>query len=75
MNHDTATTPLTSQPLSPADQMVDRIRIASLDNLIAALPEVVDEAMQKVIPHWYTPELAASLAEGIAAQLRAGVTA
>lgn len=59
----TATAPLTSQPASPADQMVDRIHAASLDNLIAALPEAVNEAMRKAIPHRYTPEIAAQIAE------------
>lgn len=48
---------------SPADQMVDRIRTASLNQLVAAIPESVDKAMRETLPHWYTPELAAQIAE------------
>jgi uncharacterized membrane protein len=56
---------------SPADEMADRVTAASLDRLIAALPDAVDQSMRTTVPHLYTPELAASLADAIAAELRA----
>lgn len=34
-----------------------------LDRLTAALPEVVDQALRDTLPHRYTPELAAQIAE------------
>ncbi|MGW1616557.1 hypothetical protein ACWCQZ_45435 [Streptomyces sp. NPDC002285] len=40
------------------------------DQLYAALPSAVDEAMQAALPGQYTPELAASLAEAMATVLR-----
>lgn len=51
--------------------MVDRIHTASLDRLIAALPDAVDESMRKAIPHRYTPELAAKFTAAMIAELRA----
>ncbi|MDX3747487.1 DUF6907 domain-containing protein [Streptomyces sp. AK08-02] len=42
----------------------------SLDRLIAALPDAVDESMRKAIPHRYTPELAAKFTAAMIAELR-----
>lgn len=49
---------------NPKDQRLDRGRA------IADLPKVVDEAMQKTLPGHYTPELAAQIADFVAAELR-----
>lgn len=42
----------------------------NLTEVIAALPEAVDQAMRKTLPNDYTPELAAAIAETMAAELR-----
>lgn len=44
---------------------------ASLDRLIAALPDAVDQSMRKTLPHRYTPEIAAQFAQTMADELRA----
>jgi hypothetical protein len=61
MTHLAISTPTKS---TPPDQRLDR------DRAIAALPKVVDEAMQKTLPGHYTPELAAQVADFVAAELR-----
>lgn len=60
------TTP--TAPSTPTDQ---RPTAASLDRLIAALPDAVDESMRAAIPHLYTPELAAKFTAAMIAELRA----
>ncbi|MDX3689915.1 hypothetical protein PV726_06105 [Streptomyces europaeiscabiei] len=54
----------TAPAATPTDQRFDR------DRAIAALPEVVDEAMRNTIADHYTPELAAQVADFVAAELR-----
>jgi hypothetical protein len=41
-----------------------------LDRLIAALPDVIDQSLKTTIPHRYTPELAAQMANRMIANLR-----
>ncbi|MFD9111593.1 hypothetical protein [Streptomyces bottropensis] len=60
MTHLAISAPTTS---TPTDQPLDR------DRAIAALPKVVDEAMRKTVAG-YTPELAAQVADFVAAELR-----
>jgi len=43
--------------------------VPNRDTFIAALPGAVDEAMQKAIPHLYTPELATQIAKNMATEL------
>jgi len=49
-----------------ANTTTDREGLAPL---AAALPAIVDRAMQDTIPHRYTPELAAAIAEDVIARL------
>lgn len=48
-----------------------RVAAASLDRLIAALPDAVDQSMRTAIPHLYTPEKAAEFTAAMTAELRA----
>lgn len=71
MKQTTATAPATR---TPADEMADRVTAASLDRLIAVLPEVADESMRTAIPHLYTPERAAEFTAAMIAELRSPQT-
>jgi hypothetical protein len=66
----TAAAPSARSTISSADEMTDRVTTASLDRLIAVLPEAVDESMQTAIPHLYSPELAAKFTAAMIAELR-----
>jgi len=66
----TSRTPSTSTSPCGRDDVTERVLSASLDEAIAALPDAVDEAMRAALPHRYTPELAAQLAETMAAKMR-----
>ena len=52
---------------SPADEMADRAIAASLDKVVAAIPEAVQQAAQKT--GLCTPEQAAEITAGIIARL------
>lgn len=54
-----------------ADEVTDRPTAASLDRLIAALPDAVDQSMRNAIPHLYTPEKAAEFTAAMITELRA----
>lgn len=57
---------MTTTPNTPGvDQMVDRIRTASLDQPVGALPKVADKVMRETLPQWYTPELAAEFTQTV----------
>jgi hypothetical protein len=51
--------------------MVDRIRAAGLDKVIAALPDAVDQALRKAVPGSYTTETATAITSHMIARLRA----
>lgn len=53
-------------PSTPTDQ---RVTASSLDRLIAALPDAVDQSMRTAIPHLYTPEKAAEFTAAMIAEL------
>ncbi|MBE4790712.1 hypothetical protein HW846_46570 [Streptomyces sp. NE06-02F] len=78
----TASTPSTPTSHRDAEQtaardLAEHIEAAKgpegLARLVAALPKVVDQAMQTTLPHKYTPELAEAIAAQVIAQLT-GVT-
>lgn len=67
----TAVAPPARSAVGSADEMTDRVTAASLDRLIAALPDAVDQSMRTALPHRYTPELAAQFTQTMADELRA----
>lgn len=58
-------------PLALAEHITATKGPDGLDRLAAALPAIVDRAMQDTIPAKYTPELAAAIAEDVIARLTA----
>jgi hypothetical protein len=59
-----------SQPREHGEASTSEASGLNRDQLCAALPSAVDEAMRSALPGQYTPEIAAAIAEGMVALLR-----
>lgn len=60
----------TPAPADIAREHADALSTLDFDNVIAALPDAIDAAMKKTVPHLYTPECAQRLAADMTAHLR-----
>jgi len=58
-----------SQPREHGEASTSEAAGLNRDQLCAALPSAVDEAMRSALPGQYTPEIAAAIAEGMVALL------
>lgn len=63
LNTDKIQAPTTNPP-------ADSDRAEQIERVIAALPDVVDQAMRTALPGEYTPELSARIAQAMTAELR-----